>query len=280
MPRRRAVWLLLSAAGAAMLRLERPQRAFALAAGPAATKPTFDDRKENTYTGSHCNKFGDLIENRGVVAADGTRKKGAGGYTWAQGLEGTGNDAWKSVKAATANYSEKVEEEYRWDCPCDKNKKDYLTNTQCVVECPSGLGCAFTQCKSRLVRVCIEAKADIVVSVPKIVISVLRWEPPKSAKKACHEIASAYNSQVAEHEKGHAADTNKAVERTNKDYARMQFRGCGKTRAEAREQLRQNIEKQKNAARRDLHSRDSAASARFHKTDAGGHGRLDCRPCP
>jgi len=268
--------VLRTAAGAAAAPLLAPLVRVATAGAAVASQLTpdvdFDDNPKNEFTGS-CNKFGDLIENRGVIGADGQAKKNAGGYTHAAGFESA-----SSIQADVCKREERVTEEWKGYCPCDG--KEYTDESDCKVECPKGLACFGVQCQETFRRVCIDALVDICVAQPKITISVLRWTPKgPGAGPKCKAMAARQQKSTGVHEMHHAQDVRDAVDETNALFSNRTIRKCGLTEAAARAAINAEIAKLVDQAKQEAYKRDGDKSADFHKTSDGRHGQIDCRLC-
>ena len=249
-------------------------------AGRSDTQPDITHDKRNRSRTSHCNKFADRLD-RGVYAngrfmGKDEQGKPIGGYTAASGLEDYRPNGWQKAHASVCKQVETTYEDWRGHCPCDG--KAYYKESFCKAECPKGLRCFGIQCVTDYRRVCIEAMVDVCVSVPKITISVLRWQPPRKAKAACHSIADAYDDAVLEHELKHAADINRTVDDVNSEFTNQRAVGCGPNATAARAALNAEIQKIVDRAKQRLWSLDHERTAELHATDSGT--TLDCRACP
>jgi len=232
----------------------------------------FDDNPKNDFKGT-CGDFADLIENRGVIGADGDAKKNAGGYTDAAGFEKA-----STIAADVCRREERVQTRWEGICPCDG--KHYTNETLCNVDCPEGLACFGEQCQELFREVCIDAIVDICVAQPKVTISVLRWTPSgRGAGPKCKAMAQRLERGVGLHEQHHAQDVRDAVDETNALFSNRTIRKCAATEADARKAIDAEVAKLVNQAKQDAFNRDSDKSEAFHKTSEGKHGQLDCRAC-
>jgi hypothetical protein len=244
----------------------------ALPAGRTTPDFDIDDNPRNSFTGT-CDKFGDLVERRGVIGADGDAKKNAGGYTYAAGF-----DSASTIDANVCRREERVQKEWKGYCPCDG--RQYTNETICHVDCPSGLACFGQQCQETFRRVCIDAIVDICVSQPAITISVLRWTPRGPGVGAkCRAMAQRYQRQTGLHEQHHAQDVRDAVDETNALFSNKTIRKCATEEAAARAAINAEIAKLVEQAKQEAYRRDSDKSAAFHNTSEGRHGIVDCRVC-
>jgi hypothetical protein len=270
--------VLLGAAGVATAAILAPvAQTFAAvrSAVPAQRdSPDFniDDNPKNEFTGS-CNDFADLIENRGVIGADGKAKKKAGGYTDAAGFDNA-----STIAADVCKREERVQKEWKGFCPCDGEQ--FTNETQCNVDCPSGLACFAEQCQTTFRRVCIDAIVDICVAQPAVTISVLRWKPTgRGAGPKCKAMAQRMQTKTGLHEQHHAQDVRDAVDETNALFSNRTIRKCAEEEAQARALINAEIAKLVDQAKQEAYRRDTDKSAAFHNTSEGRHGQLDCREC-
>ena len=270
--------VLLSGAGVAAAAIFAPiAQTFATvrAAVPAQrTSPDFniDDNPDNSFTGT-CNDFADLLENRGVIGADGKAKKKAGGYTHAAGF-----DSASTIEADVCRREERVQREWKGYCPCDGQQ--YTDETLCHVECPSGLACFGQQCQETFSRVCIDAIVDICVAQPVITISVMRWTPRgRGAGPKCKAMAQRIERGTGLHEQHHAQDVRDAVDETNALFSNKTIRKCALDEAGARAAINAEIAKLVEDAKKEAYRRDTAKDQAFHASSEGKNGLLDCRVC-
>ena len=246
--------------------------------------PRYEERRDNVYRGRHCNGFADMLVDRGVIDHGDDAHRGAGGYTWASGLEARGSDAWKSVKAGVCKRDEQKWENWQGHCPCDDPPVPYYKESVCKADCPHGLLCFGVQCQTDSRQICIRAIVDICIEVDDIVMSVLQWEPsfgrhrPRNAQK-CLDIAEAYNQHVRDHEMGHAKRIIDAIESTDSGYKNRSFTACADTEAAARAKIEQQINQTVDRAKKDFFSLEQRETASWHRTDGESY-KLDCRPCP
>ena len=178
--------------------------------------------------------------------------------------------------------------ERRWEnvsavCDCPAKPFQFYVGsrqaTQCVTDCPSGLGCFGWQCKVSPRPVCIHAIVQVTVEEPPLKITVLRWKPPRSAPKKCQKYAKQINGDVMKHEGQHKTDALDAIKETNRKYKAKEEYGCGPTEADARSTLRAKIEELRERVRREVFLLEQGKTAEFHDREPHPNLALKCGVC-
>jgi hypothetical protein len=151
--------------------------------------------------------------------------------------------------------------------------------TQCATECQSGgLACSHWQCKVSPGKVCISAILKVAVEPPPLTMTVLRWQPPASAPRACKRLARQLNADTTRHENQHKLDALAAVRGANQKYAGKEVFGCGPTVADARYSLNAKIEEIVEGVKQEVFGNEQAKVEEFHSKEP--HELvLDCTKC-
>jgi hypothetical protein len=267
------------AAGSVLLRAES---AWALARRATARLARYtpdvewDTDRRNNFTGT-CLEFADRLEETGVYVEGKAMSRpdhNAGGYTWAAGYQP--DDPVSSVPIAVCRRDERWQYEWKGFCPCDD--RQYTDATLCHEECPDGLRC-LGHCQTTFERHCVEARVDICLPQPRIVIYVLRWTPRgPGATVGCRAMADRINRGTGLHELDHATATRAVIADVGAGYENRRFRVCGLTREAAKAELDRQIGELMRQAQQEARTAVELESVAVHR--ARRRTRLECPNCP
>jgi hypothetical protein len=242
------------------------------AAAPQAEKP----EKPQQVKGS-CEEFARFVNETGVRDAAGERHPRYGGWTWFDVTYELDLGALRPAEAELERYH------------CPHTDTYYLDAGKCARECKRGGGLGLgghsqsdpngaTACK-KVVTYSATATNTAVVFAPVTKVSVLAWDPPAGASKACLAAKRAWDAAVATHEQHHVAEIKKEAKSAAATIRTKKHTGTGATRKEALARLKSLVSEAVEAQLQELVGKIKDESDKFHASPAGGLIEFECKHC-